>query len=150
MSIRVEKADNYFKQGFNCSQSVLAAFSDLLKIDENDLLRLSEGFGGGMGKLQKTCGAVSGAFMVISGIYGYTSDKEPKAHDQVYKLVKEFSNRFKEINKNTGCMELIECDLSTPEGVQKFMKNNVFHTQCLNFTLDAVKILETMLDEKQY
>ena len=61
---RVEKAEELFKSGYNCSQSVIGAFCDDLGLDFNTTMKLSEGFGGGIGRMRLTCGAVSGMVMV--------------------------------------------------------------------------------------
>ena len=60
MGHKAEKAINYFKAGYNCAQSVVAAFKDDMGFDENLALEISVGFGGGMGRLQEKCGAVTG------------------------------------------------------------------------------------------
>ena len=52
MSKRVELAERLFKEGYNCSQSVFAAFSDLYGIDEELALKLSSSFGGGLGRMR--------------------------------------------------------------------------------------------------
>lgn len=63
---REEKAIEPFRAGLNCAQAVLAAYSDDLNFDKNLALNISCGFGGGMGRIQETCGAVTGSFMVLS------------------------------------------------------------------------------------
>ena len=60
-----EKAIRSFKSGLNCAQAVLTSYSDELKFDNNMALSVACGFGGGMGRLQETCGAVTGSFMVL-------------------------------------------------------------------------------------
>ena len=67
---RSEIALDYFSKGFNCAQSVLISCADILKIEEEKALRIASGFGGGMGGMQETCGAVTGAFMVIGYLKG--------------------------------------------------------------------------------
>lgn len=56
-------AMEYFKEGYNCSQSVFLAFSDCYDMDKEAVLRISSSFGGGMGRLREVCGAVTGMFM---------------------------------------------------------------------------------------
>lgn len=74
-----ENAISTFRSGLNCSQAVFAAYSEKLRFDKELALSISAGFGGGMGRLQETCGAVTGAFMVI-GVY--TSQKNPDNIDR--------------------------------------------------------------------
>jgi len=80
MEIKENKAISSFRTGLNCAQAVLTAYSDDLNYDNNLALNISCGFGGGMGRLQETCGAVTGSFMVLS-IYNsnrYIDNKEKK------------------------------------------------------------------------
>ena len=65
MENRVQVAVNTFKEGFNCAQAVFSAYCDLFGIDRETALRLSSGFGAGMGRKQEVCGALSGAIMLI-------------------------------------------------------------------------------------
>jgi len=62
-------AKSTFNNGYNCAQSVLTPFANQMGIDVSSTMKLASGFGAGMGRLQETCGAVTGAYMVI--IYGY-------------------------------------------------------------------------------
>ena len=70
MMLKEMIAINYFRNGFNCAQSVLASYKDKININEDDLLKISCAFGAGMGRMQETCGAVSGAYMVLGLKYG--------------------------------------------------------------------------------
>jgi len=65
MTIKTEAATSKFLEGFNCAQSVLFSFCDDLQLDKNSALKLSCGFGGGMGRKEEVCGAVSGGIMAI-------------------------------------------------------------------------------------
>ncbi len=64
LSPRGKAAMENFLSGYNCTQAVALAFSDLLDIDQSMLLRMSSSFGGGMGRLREVCGTVSGMFLV--------------------------------------------------------------------------------------
>lgn len=139
-----DKALETFTLGFNCSQSVFSTFAEDLGIDRDIAMKVSCGFGGGMGKLQETCGAVSGAFMAIGLKYGNTTvDKEVK--EFTYSKVKEFAERFKKIHGTLKCRELLNVDLNTEEG-HDFYKENCLHEKvCEKCVQDAVKILDEIL-----
>lgn len=62
MKDRIEKAVELFKSGYNCSQSVVAAFADMYGFTEEQALRMSASFGGGIGRMRQTCGAACGMF----------------------------------------------------------------------------------------
>ena len=59
-----ERAVALFKEGFNCSQAVLAAYGEQFELKQELALRVAGAFGGGMGRMGETCGAVTGAIMV--------------------------------------------------------------------------------------
>lgn len=140
-----EIALEYFKNGFNCAQSVLIAFKDNYNINEEDLLKISSGFGGGMGRLQETCGVVSGAYMVIGLRHGKYNKDDCEANEKTYELVREFSSRFKEIHGTTICRELLGCNLLTEEGQNYYKENNLRENVCIKCIKDSVKILNEML-----
>ena len=85
------KAMGYFKQGYNCAQSVLAAFSDKLVISFERAVKVASSFGAGMGRLREVCGAVSGMFMVVGLLYGYDDPANKEAKAAHYKLIQELS-----------------------------------------------------------
>ena len=64
MEERIEKAVALFKEGYNCSQSVVAAFADMYGFTNEQALKMSASFGGGIGRMRQTCGAACGLFML--------------------------------------------------------------------------------------
>ena len=64
MEDRIQKAVELFKSGYNCSQSVVAAFADMYGFTQEQALRMSASFGGGIGRMRETCGAACGMFLV--------------------------------------------------------------------------------------
>jgi C_GCAxxG_C_C family probable redox protein len=145
MKTTEDKAIESFRAGLNCAQSVVSSYSDTLNFDNKLALKLSCGFGAGMGRLQETCGAVTGAFMIL-GIYNcnkYSDNKERK--NETYSMVQKYNHEFKKINGTTNCMSLIKCDLNTEEG-QKFLHDNNLHeTICEKCISDSVKIVNKLL-----
>lgn len=109
---KAKKAEELFKQGYNCSQAVVGAWCEELGLDLETGLRLSSGFGAGMGRMREVCGAVTGAFMVLGLKYGNTDGKNAKAKGENYKLIQNFTARYKEVNgRNTIiCRELLGLD----------------------------------------
>ena len=67
---RRQKAEEFFHYGYNCAQSVVLAYEDILGVDKDTLLKLSAPFGGGVGRLREICGAVSGGVMVLGMVTG--------------------------------------------------------------------------------
>lgn len=146
MSDPEKKAMELFNSGHNCAQAVVAAFAETHDYDENLALGLSCGFGAGMGRMQDTCGAVTGAFMVI-GISCFRKSNDPlERKESAYLLVREFSRRFKELNRTSQCRELLNCDLLTEEGRQYAKDHHLHETVCGKCITDSVRILGEMLD----
>lgn len=111
---RSEKAKQYFLSGYNCSQSVAMAFSDLIDMDEKTVARIVCGFGGGVGRMREVCGTVSGMTFVLSALYGYDDAKDYESKKRIYAEVQVLANKFKEENRSIICRELL--GLSTMKG----------------------------------
>lgn len=107
MEDRIERAIELFKSGYNCSQSVVAAFADMYGFTEEQALRMSASFGGGIGRMRETCGAACGIFMLAGLEKGAIdgADKEGKAAN--YALVQELAAEFKKRNGSLNCGELL-------------------------------------------
>ncbi len=142
MKVKPEKAEISFKSGLNCAQSVLMAYSEPLNLDENFCLKLSSGFGGGMGRLQKTCGAVTGSYMVIGIKTSNKYNDLNESREKTTSLIREFTARFKEVNGTTKCRELLKCDLNSKHGQTYFNDNNLAEKVCIKCILDAINIVE--------
>ena len=102
-----EKAEELFKQGYNCSQAVLCAFSDITGLERETAARLASSFGGGLGRMREVCGAVSGASMVLGLVKGYSDSGDRAAKSEHYRLIREFARRFSEENGSIICRELL-------------------------------------------
>lgn len=142
---RSEKAVACFKEGFACSQAVLSAFADEFGLDRALALKVAAGFGGGMGRTAQTCGAVTGAYMVIGLKYGSTDAQNRDAKEKTYRQVREFNERFKSRHGCLLCRELLGCDISTPAGLDEAKQKNLLTTVCPKVVGDAVAILEKLL-----
>ena len=107
MSTHRQKAQELFREGYNCAQSVFAAFCDVTGMEFEEALKLSSSFGGGMGKLREVCGALTGIFMVAGVRYGYTDPGDDQAKAEHYQRIQAFAQRFKEENTSILCRELL-------------------------------------------
>lgn len=104
---RGETAKNYFLQGYNCAQSVALAFSDVIDMDKETLLKAVSPFGGGMGRLREVCGAVSGMFFVLGCLCGYSDPKDVAAKTELYRHVQNLATEFEKANRSIVCRELL-------------------------------------------
>lgn len=145
---RTEKALTYYSSGFNCAQSVIVSFADIMNIDEETALRLASGFGGGMGRMQGTCGAVTGAFMVIGYLRGKYKQGDEEAKEITNHLIQDFSKEFNQIHGSINCKALISYDLNTPEGRKDANIDDVFNKKCSFFVKSAVELLENIIHKE--
>ena len=138
---RADDALECFKSGFYCSQALLSAYCDDL-MDKDTAMKVSVGLAAGMGRLGATCGAVTGAYLVIGLRYGNCSAEDKEAVEKTFSLVQEFDKRFKEKHGSTGCRELLGVDML--HGDQVLAKERV-KALCPGLVKDAAEILEDIL-----
>jgi C_GCAxxG_C_C family probable redox protein len=143
--IHRERAAECFGSGFSCSQAVFAAFSEDLGLDREMALRIAQPFGGGIAGTGSTCGAVSGALLVIGLKHGRRRAEDNAAKEKTYALVSEFIDGFKARHGSIVCRELIGVDLGAPEGHAEAERRGVFRELCPRFVAGAVELLETIL-----
>lgn len=144
---KVEEAVNLFHTGYNCAQAVFSAYSSQLGIDKQYALKISSGFGAGMGRMQETCGALTGAYMVAGLILGQGQADDKAARERTYLAVRNITERFIERNHTALCKELLGIDLQTEEGQIQFQANDLFNKVCSKCVQDAATIVKTELNE---
>lgn len=134
-------AEQKFENGFNCCQSVLFTFAKQCGISTNFAIKLGTSFGAGMGRTQEVCGAVTGAFMVLSMLYGRNEDEDKSKQEVVYAKVQEFTKRFVEKNNSVRCFELLDkCNLMKDDGQKRFKEENLI-IKCNKYIQNSVEIL---------
>ena len=115
MSKQGDAAYAWFLEGYNCSQSVVAAFAPQIGLTEETALRLSAGFGAGIGRMREVCGAFCGVVTVLSMVYADPAD--PKDKSRMYALVQEAAEQYR--SRNGGsiiCRELLAKAGAAPAG----------------------------------
>jgi len=135
-----------FHENYNCAQSVLAAYAADYGLELDKALSIAVGFGAGMGRVQETCGAVTGAIMVL-GLSSHfkEEDARPKIN-AVYAKVHRFIDEFAKEKGTARCRDLLNCDLSTEEG-QKFFKEHKLRENCLGYVRFCCEMLDKYLAE---
>lgn len=142
---RIEKAVSSFKGDFNCAQSILSTYAIQYGLNRDTALKLATGFGGGMARLGRTCGAVSAGFMVIGLKYGMGIKEDIDVKEKTYQLIREFSDQFQGIYGSSTCKELLGCDINTLDGKNYYSQNEFFDRKCLKYVKTAAEILEKIL-----
>lgn len=141
---QIEQAVAYFEQGFNCAQSICAAFAEQFGVERDAALKISAGFGGGMGRMAETCGVVTGAFMVLGLKYGF-AEASSEAKATMYEHIQDFAARFRAHHDSLICRELLGYDISIPEEQRQAKNQKLFSTVCPKLVQSAAVILEEML-----
>lgn len=145
-----KKAENLFKEGYSCAQSVFCAFSDELGIDFETALKLSSSFGGGMGRLREVCGAVSAMFMIVGLKYGYTSPTDKTAKTEHYERIQNLAQEFKNKNKTIICRELLGLDVQTDSPVPQDRTESYYQTRpCEMLVGDAAEIIARYIENNR-
>jgi len=148
MAKHPDRAKELLKEGYSCSQAVFAAFCEELKLDRNTALKIADAFGGGIGHMGLTCGAVTGAAMVAGLRHGRTVAADNEAKLKTSRIVKTLAERFAARHGTIVCKELLGCDVGTPEGMQYFKDRDFRNTRCPAFVAMAAEILDEILEGK--
>lgn len=107
LDARVQRAVDYFMEGYGCCQSVVAAFADLYGLSDNLAKRIGAGFGGGVGRMRMMCGAVSGIVTLVGLDCGQTEGSDREGKSVCYKVVQELLAKSKEQNGSIICAEIL-------------------------------------------
>lgn len=142
----VDNVVSYFKEGLNCAQALVSTYGPQLGLSEDAARKISAPFGAGMGCMAEVCGAVTGALMVIGLKAGNTETSDKKKKRETMGLTKDFCQQFRSRNESIICRDLLDCDISTPEGMKVAQKEKLFTTECPKFVRDAAEIIEDILE----
>jgi len=148
-TMKSKEAERVFKEGYNCAQAIVVPFAGECSIAESDALKMASVFGAGMGRMQETCGAVTGAFMVIGLKHGFTKPDDQERRAVVLEKTKEFVRAFKKDFGTISCRELLNCDLNTEEGQKKHGDESQRGLICSRCVTRSAQITEAIVRECQ-
>jgi C_GCAxxG_C_C family probable redox protein len=140
----VDKAESLFRSGCACSQAVLGTYGPRFGLNEDEAMRVSAGFAGGM-RMAETCGAVTGAFMVLGLAYCDGKCRTAEGRKRAYEKVVSFAEEFKARHESLACRELLGCDISTPEGARLATEKGLFRSECPELVRSAAELVEARL-----
>lgn len=143
---KAENAVQCFKNGYNCSQAVFSTYSEQLGLDRKIALKVACPFGGGMGRMGETCGAVTGAFMLIGLKHGKYLEADNDSKEKSYAMVKDFTDRFTQTHGSIGCRELLKYDMNNPEELKIIKELGLWDSLCPIYIRDTSLIVEEMLE----
>jgi C_GCAxxG_C_C family probable redox protein len=136
-----QRAAKYFKEDYNCAQSVLLTMQEYYGIRRNRLIPgIAIAFGGGIGRRGSLCGALTGAIMAIGLKHG-TNKTVLIGKEKAYETALKFYEEFVKECGSPYCRELIGYDLTSPKELEKLRKSNVHEEKCTYFVKKAVEIL---------
>lgn len=150
MENRIQKAIDLFKEGCNCSQAVTVAFADLYGFTEEQAMRMSASFGGGIGRMRETCGAACGLFILAGLETGAVEGKDKVSKAQNYELVQKLAATFKERNGALICRELLELRKNTPVSSTPEERTKQYYAKrpCLKIVEEAAIIWSEFLQNR--
>lgn len=120
-------------KNYNCAQAVACAFAEEVGVDKEVLFKACEGFGLGMGGMQGTCGAVTGAVMLAGFLNSDGNLEAPASKTSTYELTKMIVQKFEGRNKASRCRDL------------KGAYTGVRMRSCPDCIRDAVEIAQEIL-----
>lgn len=140
MNERVKIAVDSFRNGYNCAQSVLVAFSDLTGFKSEDLLNMGSALGGGFCRTRNLCGAVN-AVGILYGLITKTDDKA-KAYGEMQTMIANFLMKYGSLN----CGDLLK-GVSVTKGCVPQERTEQYYAErpCERIIEDCVKILQEYL-----
>ena len=136
MNKRQEKALEKRKKGYNCAQAVACVFCDEVNLDEELLFKLTEGFGGGMGSMEGTCGAVTAACLLAGLVSSSGHIDKPDSKALTSRLSKEILTQFKQRNQTVTCKVL------------KGIETGKVLRSCPDCICDAIELTESIVFHK--
>jgi C_GCAxxG_C_C family probable redox protein len=142
IEIRAQKAQDLFKQGYNCAQAVFASCADIYGIEDEQLaLRLSASFGGGMGRMRMVCGAASGMFMLAGLQNGSATPHDNEGKMANYAFVQQLAGEFKGKYGSLICAELLGL-ASKPEAPKPAERTPQYYEKrpCSEMVAESVRI----------
>lgn len=148
---RAERAVELFKEGYNCSQSVVAAFADMYGFTHQQALKMSASFGGGIGRMRQTCGAACGLFLLAGLETGCTEGKNKDGKEANYKLVQDLAEEFRKRNGSLMCNQLLGLDKNAPTPATPEARTDEYYKKrpCVKMVEEAAKIWIEYLANKK-
>ncbi|MDO4181555.1 MAG: C-GCAxxG-C-C family protein [Bacteroidales bacterium] len=148
---RINKAVELFKEGFNCSQSVVAAFADRYGLTREQALRMSASFGGGIGRMRETCGAACGMFLLAGLETGATDGKDREGKAANYALVQQLAEEFKKRNGALRCADLLGLSRKAPVVSTPEARTEQYYAKrpCAKIVEEAARIWAESLENRE-
>jgi C_GCAxxG_C_C family probable redox protein len=146
---RISVCIDRFRNGSNCSQSVLSAYADILGCDENAAHRMGTGLGAGIGRKQYVCGAINGGALILSALYGNEGKDDIANKEVAMEKVRQYMSDVEKEFKSCQCGDIIGMDISTPEGRRQANEAGLFGTVCVSVIKKVCQLLDEEIRREQ-
>ncbi len=145
---RADRAEELFRSGYNCAQSVFAAFADVVGMSVEEAAQLASPFGAGFGKIREVCGAVSGMTMVMGKAAGYSDPGDYEGKKALYALIQRMCAEFEEKEGSLICRELLGLQKGEDIGEPAVRTEEYYQSRpCIGACRTAAEIAEKVLAE---
>lgn len=144
--MRADEAEKLFRSGYNCAQSVFAAYADLFDMDFETALKMSGALGGGVGRMREVCGTVLAMSMIAGLKEGNADPENEEAKEHIYALVRRMSNMFKERQGTIICREILGIE-GMEESAKPSIRTPEFYATrpCAKIVRCAAEIIDEVL-----
>ncbi|MBD5522089.1 MAG: C_GCAxxG_C_C family protein [Lachnospiraceae bacterium] len=144
--MRADEAEKLFRSGYNCAQSVFAAYADLFDMDFETALKMSGALGGGVGRMREVCGTVLAMSMIAGLKEGNADPENEEAKEHIYALVRRMSNMFKERQGTIICREILGIE-GMEESAKPSVRTPEFYASrpCAGIVRCAAEIIDEVL-----
>ena len=139
-----EEVCQLFMAGIDCSQVVTGACAEKMGMTKEQARKMSACFGGGM-MCGETCGAVTGALMVLGMVFGHSEENDGDQKGIMAGKVAEFKKRFLEKYPSDMCREILGHDISKPGEMDKVLEKGLMFDLCPQIVIDVLSILEELV-----
>lgn len=145
-SIHKQKALQLFCDGYNCAQAVIGAFAEEMDMQEEQVLALSSGLGGGIAGCKKTCGAELGAILVIGKIC--FDPKQSESKHEVAKISRQFMEQFQKRNDDSDQCAFLKERPTLMQETANLEEARGFPQMppCAKYVIDCVELLEILAE----
>ena len=145
---RADRAEELFREGYNCSQSVFAAFADVVGMKPEEAAKIASPFGAGFGKLREVCGAVSGMTLLAGHLAGYAYPEEYEEKKALYELIRKMCAEFESAQGSIICRELLGLQKGEDIGEPSVRTEEYYQSRpCVRACRKAAEIAEKYLIE---
>ena len=143
---RADRAEELFRQGYNCSQSVFAAFADAVGMTVEEAAGIASPFGAGFGKMREVCGAVSGMTLLAGYLRGYTDPADYEGKKELYHLIQDMCGEFEAKHGTIICRELLGLEKGQDIGEPSVRTEEYYRSRpCIGACRTAAEIAEKLL-----